>query len=136
MPVSDTRRMIAEMAPVMSEVRYVFAETRDEGVIERALPHAFAIVREDEAITLVLPVAEASKLGIYRVDLSEFARITLTVHSALEGVGLTAAVSTELARSNIPCNVIAASRHDHIFVPASQAEEAMVAVEALSRSYG
>ena len=133
MPVSDTRRMIAEMAPVLSEVRYVFSETRDERVVERTLPHAFAIVREDEAITLVLPIAEASKLGIDRADLAHFARITLTVHSALEGVGLTAAVSTELARSGIACNVIAASRHDHIFVPATQAEEAMLALKALSK---
>jgi len=51
--------------------------------------------------------------------------ITLTVHSSLEAVGLTAAVSKALTNANISCNVIAAYYHDHIFVPAQDAQQAM-----------
>jgi uncharacterized protein len=44
-------------------------------------------------------------------------QITLDVHSALDGVGLTAAVAVALAAEGIPCNMIAAHHHDHVFVP-------------------
>ena len=41
------------------------------------------------------------------------------------GDGRTAAVATALAEEDIPCNVIAAFHHDHIFVPGNQAEKAL-----------
>ena len=50
--------------------------------------------------------------------------------SDLEGVGLTAAVSTTLADANISCNVIAATHHDHIFVPEDRCEEAIARLRA------
>ncbi|WP_367718742.1 ACT domain-containing protein [Nitratireductor sp. GISD-1A_MAKvit] len=52
-------------------------------------------------------------------------RITLNVFSALDGVGLTAGVATALAEKNIPCNVIAAFHHDHVFVPEKLADMAL-----------
>jgi hypothetical protein len=58
--------------------------------------------------------------------------ITLGVFSDLEGVGLTAAVAGALADREIPCNMVAALRHDHAFVPADRAEEALEVLEALS----
>ena len=50
-----------------------------------------------------------------------FAWITLGVESPLTAVGLTAAVSTALAEAGIACNVVAAMRHDHVFVPFDRA---------------
>ncbi|WP_175108399.1 ACT domain-containing protein [Pararobbsia alpina] len=41
--------------------------------------------------------------------------ITLTVNSALEAVGLTAALATALGNSGISCNVVAGAYHDYIF---------------------
>ena len=58
--------------------------------------------------------------------------ITLTVHSSLEAVGLTAAVSRALAEENISCNVVAAYYHDHLFVPVGDGERAMEVLLALS----
>ena len=52
-----------------------------------------------------------------------FQPITLSVHSSLEAVGLTAAVSCALAREGISANVVAA--YDHIFVPVANANQAL-----------
>jgi hypothetical protein len=60
-----------------------------------------------------------------------FRCITLGVHSSLEAVGLTAAVSTRLTELGISANVIAAHFHDHVFVPSSEAERALDALHRL-----
>ena len=62
-----------------------------------------------------------------------FAWITLTVHSSLEAVGLTAAVSQALTKANISCNIVAAYYHDHLFVPYMDAEKAMAALQDLTQ---
>jgi len=51
--------------------------------------------------------------------------ITLTVHSSLEAIGLTAAFSAALSQEGIICNVVAAFYHDHIFVGKSYTLKAM-----------
>ena len=61
----------------------------------------------------------------------ELAWLTLEVHSSLESVGLTAAVSARLAARGIACNVIAGYHHDHLLVPVARADDA---IEALSSS--
>ena len=53
-----------------------------------------------------------------------FAWLTLDVHSSLDAVGLTAAVSRTLADHDIPCNVLAGYHHDHLLVPIDRADEA------------
>jgi len=62
------------------------------------------------------------------------ARITLEVHSSLEAVGLTAAVSQALASEAISANIMAGYFHDHIFVPESAGERAMACLTLLSAS--
>jgi hypothetical protein len=71
--------------------------------------------REREGVSLILERSTAATLG-FDVSLP-VRRIVLQVHSALDGVGLTAAVSAALCAEAIPCNVVAAYHHDHIFVP-------------------
>ncbi|WP_036823971.1 ACT domain-containing protein, partial [Photobacterium sanctipauli] len=61
-----------------------------------------------------------------------FKGITLTVHSSLEAVGLTAAVATRLAEYSISANVVAAYYHDHVFVPVNRAEEALQALATMN----
>ena len=73
-------------------------------------------------MTLVLPAETAREAGLTPVF--EAAWLTLAVHSSLEAVGLTAAVSVALAAADIPCNVIAGAFHDHLLVPAARVTEA------------
>ena len=58
--------------------------------------------------------------------------LTLEIHSALEAVGLTAAVSKALAEANISANVIAAFHHDHIFVDKKDGEKANLILKKLA----
>ncbi|MEO1048444.1 MAG: ACT domain-containing protein [Pseudomonadota bacterium] len=124
-PVSDLGEMLAGMKPTLREGRFRFVpHGPDEDFID-LLHRTFAMVREDEGMTLVIRARRDDPGPI-------FAGITLQVHSALEGVGLTAAVATALAEEGIPCNVIAAYHHDHIFVPWERREEALNRLEKLS----
>ncbi|MFT7471442.1 MAG: hypothetical protein ACI8XU_001338 [Kiritimatiellia bacterium] len=82
-----------------------------------------ASYQEEEGLTLVLAKQSADIAGL-AYD-SVFNCITLMVHSSLEAVGLTAAVSGKLAANGISANVIAAYHHDHVFVPKNKAQLAL-----------
>ena len=60
--------------------------------------------------------------------------VTLRVHSALEAVGLTAAVATCLGAAGLSCNVVAGFHHDHLFVPHERGAECVELLRELSRS--
>ena len=85
---------------------------------------------EDEGVTLILPTEEAHALDIDYDFVAAW--ITLTVHSALEAVGLTAAFSAALTDAGISCNVVAATFHDHLFAPAGDAERGLAVLADLS----
>ena len=82
---------------------------------------AVATVREDGAISVVVSAEAAEAAGI--TGTFECAWITLDAETELELVGLTAAVAAALTEARIPCNVVAGTRHDHLFVPAERGAE-------------
>jgi len=82
-----------------------------------------ALVQEDEGITLVVQQSDADRLGLGYDYVA--AMLTLRVHSALDAVGLTAAVARTLAEAGISCNVVAGHFHDHVFVPVDRGAEAL-----------
>ena len=75
-------------------------------------------------------VERARELGLAEAEW--FRRITLTVHSSLEAVGLTASISAALAAEGISANVVAAYFHDHVFVPEERADDALAALRKLA----
>jgi hypothetical protein len=126
--VQDAAAMIAGMNPVLQLGEFAFCSVDDDDVAEAARVYALATFREDEGLSLLLPVEAAKSFG-FATELP-MRQITLLVYSSLEGIGLTAAVATALTAEGIPSNVVAATLHDHVFVPAAMAERA---VETLVR---
>ncbi|MBI3714573.1 MAG: ACT domain-containing protein [Betaproteobacteria bacterium] len=129
-PLSHLPDLLRSMQPQLHEGVYVFSEL-PAGADPGQLPF-IALMREAEGLTIVLPEAEAMWAGLpilYRA-----AWITLTVHSDLQAVGLTAAFAGALGEAGISCNVIAGAHHDHLFVPYAQADAAMAALENLQRN--
>ncbi len=117
-PVGDLAGMLAGMAPKLDDRSWAFVLVEGEPSAD-----AFAVIREEEGTTAILPYPAG-----------DFARITLMVHSALDGVGLTAAVASVLAERGIACNVVAGFHHDHLFVPWERREEALEALASLSKA--
>lgn len=131
--ISGRKAMIAQMNPCLDEVRYAFIAITPD-IAPQALGAAIGTFREDEGVTAIVPFELVRELGIEGAG--QFARIILQVHSALEGVGLTAAVAGALTDAGIACNVVAALHHDHIFVPAARAHEALALLKRLADDAG
>lgn len=125
-PVSGLSDMLAGMAPWLHAAPYRFLALPREDAGAEWVGRPFALIREDEAATVVIEALDPEPGGPL------FARITLQVHSDLEGVGLTAAVSAALADAGIACNVIAGYHHDHLFVPWDRRDEATAILQRLS----
>ena len=122
-------RLLASLEPVQRPGTFVFAVVEDAASVGAVVPEA--TVREEEGLTVVLRREDADRLGIAYEHVAAW--ITLRVHSALDAVGLTAAVSTALADAGLSCNVIAGYHHDHLLVPADRAQDAITVLAGLSR---
>lgn len=124
--------MIAGMSPELLPGSFFFCSLPGGSASAALLDAALSVFREDEGLSLILPEAVAAAHGIDTA--SPMRLIRLNVHSSLEGVGLTAAVATALAAESIACNMVAAFHHDHAFVPADRAGEALAILMRLQGS--
>ncbi len=125
-PEHDLAAQLAHLSPRLNAGEFVFI-THKGHLPANVRPLAY--FHEWEGESVVLRAEQAEIIGIkYGVS---YAWITLDVLSALESVGLTAAVTTALAKAGIPCNVIAAFHHDHLFVPFADRERALKLLKEL-----
>jgi uncharacterized protein len=125
---TDLDKLVAGMRPELQPGTYVFT-TLDEAAVPAGLAPVMSF-REAEGTTLILPEAEAARAGLPGAFPCRW--ITLAVHSSLGAVGFLAAVTARLAESGIAVNAVSAFHHDHLFVPAARAEEAMGVLRALA----
>ncbi|MFD7868198.1 ACT domain-containing protein [Streptomyces sp. NPDC059783] len=125
---SDLRTLLSGLRPELHPGRHVYATVPDGTVPPGTEP--VVTVREAEGLTLVLPEEQARAAGLAYTYAAGW--ITLRVHSALESVGLTAAVALALTDAGISCNVVAGFHHDHLFVPHDRAGEALAVLERLA----
>lgn len=127
--IKNLNELLTSMQPELVDEVFVFCTVT--GQLEQYLAlEPIAMFMEQEGLTLVLTKDKADKANLVYEGL--FRQITLTVHSSLDAVGLTAAVSTKLASKGISANVIAAYYHDHIFVSNDKADQALLALKELS----
>lgn len=122
--------LLSTMKPVLHSGDYVFCTTRSLAGMDAT--RAISMIQESEGFSLILEKEIADQLELNYSFIASW--ITLTVHSSLEAVGLTAAFSNALAREQVSCNVVAGYYHDHIFIDKQHAERAMQVLERLSKS--
>lgn len=127
--MSDLDRLLGALEPALHPGIFVFTQLPDGAAIGPEV--IVASVREPEGLSVVLREDDVHRLGL--PVLFRAAWITLSVPSALDAVGLTAAVATALAREGISCNVVAGACHDHLFVPIERSEDALAALQSLQR---
>ena len=123
---TDLAQLLRTLEPVLRDGEFVYATVVE---VPAGLP-VEATVREPEGLTIVVRRDAADIHGICYDYVASW--ITLTVHSSLEAVGLTAAFATALGREGISCNVLAGHHHDHILVGTADAERAMDVLRALA----
>lgn len=128
---TNLSKLISAMSPSLLADEFVFVSLAYDKLaqLEGLLP--FASFQEKEGLSLILKKTDADTKqfaydGIFKC-------ITLNIHSSLDAVGLTAAVSTALAEVNISANVVAAYYHDHIFVGKQDANKALHQLNALTQ---
>lgn len=128
---TDLNKLIERMTPALRPGAYVFTTVEDIKGIGLDQKDIIGLFKEREGFTLILEKSIADSIALDYDFVAAW--ITLEVHSSLNAVGLTAAVSKVLAKANISCNVVAGYYHDHIFVPRSEAEKTLALLEHLSK---
>lgn len=127
----NLQKLIQEMKPQLNDGEFVYCTVPSQADAMHLNP--LCIFLEQESVTVILSKNIADKAGLPYPSICAW--ITLTIHSSLEAVGLTAAVSRALTDANISCNMVAAFYHDHVFVPMKDAERAMDVLHSLTGSH-
>jgi len=127
--ISNLAVLLSSMEPELHAGTFAYCVVPQGTDISALSP--VATVSEREGLTLVLPEEQAINAGL--PVLFRAGWITLTVHSDLQAIGLTAAFASALGHAGISCNVVAGAYHDHIFVPIEQSERALEALRALQK---
>jgi hypothetical protein len=124
----DLYKLLKSMQPMHNPGEFVFCTCKALAAINQ--DDAVLIFKEREGYTIILEKETADRLKLSYSFIASW--ITLTVHSSLEAVGLTAAFSTALASAGISCNVVAAYYHDHLFVNSKDTKKAMDILNSFS----
>ena len=126
---TDLQTLLRSTRPVLHPQIYVFATLK----VGEELPNSINPImtfREEEGLTLILLETEARAAGLAGTFRSQM--ITLQVHSSLSAVGFLAAIGARFAEAGLAVNAVSAYFHDHLFVPAGRAEEALAILQSLA----
>jgi len=126
---TDLQKLLASMTPHLLPDVHVFATLAPDAAMPDGLDPVMSF-REREGTTLIVAEDQARAAGLdgnFRCRM-----ITLNIHSSLEAVGFLAAITTRLASAGMGVNPVSAFYHDHLFVPADRADEAMALLTQLA----
>ncbi|RWF85880.1 MAG: ACT domain-containing protein [Mesorhizobium sp.] len=126
---TDLKKLLATMTPELRPGTHVFATLPPDAPVPDGL-EPMMLFREREGTTAIALEERAKAAGLETVFRCRM--VTLNIHSSLEAVGFLAAITTRLAAAGIGVNPVSAFYHDHLFVPADQAEEAMAILKRLA----
>ena len=121
--------LLKTMEPTLNAGKYVFCQLPETATIQQS--EIVMVFREQEGNTVIIGKEHADQLKLEYTFIAAW--ITLTVHSSLEAIGLTAAFSNALSKAGISCNVVAAFHHDHIFVDHLKANAALEVLRTLAK---
>jgi hypothetical protein len=130
-PIFSLSELLRTIEPELHDGVYVFASLAPGSTLSGIGLDPLATFREREGLSVIVSEEEARRAAL--PVLFRAAWISLTVHSDLEAVGLTAAVAAALAEGGISCNVVAGAFHDHLFVPVDRAQEALDRLRRVQR---
>lgn len=130
--ISNLQDLLSSMNPALLRGEFVFMTLPDATYGEASHLAPIASFVEREGLTLIIPRDRADAETV-EYD-GSFRMITLQVHSSLDAIGLTAAVSKRLTEKGISANIVAAYFHDHVFVPSHRADEALLELQQLGSS--
>lgn len=127
---TDLAKLLGGMRPRLREGVYVFATLPPRHVVPATIEPVM-VFREEEGCTVILAEEDARSADLVATFPSRM--ITLDIHSSLEAVGFLAAITARLAAAGMGVNPVSAFHHDHLFVPAERAEEAIAMLEQMAR---
>jgi len=128
---TDLNTLLTSLQPEAEDIQYRFCTVSPERFSQLPIQAVKGLFREAEGVTVILTCQDAQIYGV--PGEGPFACITCHVHSSLDAVGMTAAMSSALTGQGISANVVAGFYHDHIFVAAADAQRAVQCLSALGQ---
>jgi hypothetical protein len=122
-PEGELSGILTSLSIARRPGRFAFVDRAD--LPDGATVHATVLEAEGTSAVIELGPAASTLPGFVA------AWLTVEAHSALDGVGLTAALTGALADAGIACNVLAGRVHDHLLVPEDQADRAVSVLHGL-----
>jgi len=119
---TDLGQMLRSLDPILDQRRFSFSTDPNMTMAEAANLAPIGMFHEKEGLTIIREGGD----GPY------FSMISLSVHSSLDAVGLTAAISRALGDAMISANIVAAYFHDHVFVSEADGEHAVGVLRKLA----
>ncbi len=126
---TNLKTLLASMRPELQPETYVFVTLPLDQSLPEGVP-PLMVFGEKEGWTCIVSEEAAGRAGLSGTFPSRM--ITLSIHSSLEAVGFLAAILPRLAAAGMGVNPVSGFYHDHLFVPADRAGDAMRILEELA----
>ncbi len=109
---------------------YIWKEEFSVIHAKSAAPDAFAVIRDDKEITVVIETSKAKKIESIEKE-SGLKLITIDIIYPSEAIGVTARIASSLADAGVSILPLAAYSRDHFLIKAEDLEKASKALEGL-----